>query len=154
MFVKVSVLFGGSMFAAVLAQATFSNTVNLGAIMLAGLIIIIAGFFTLRDRLAKNQIEGWKGNFESMKARADGYEVELKAMISLNTDLKLVVQRLEALPNLERVVKLMADSALKLQEHTDKLHRENLAVRKTQHDELRVQHEEIIREIRKIPTPL
>lgn len=133
----------GAVFASFVADASFSNSVNLGALLVAGLIIIIAGFFAMRDRLANNQIAGWRGNFEAMKVRAEEFEKELREAREVIGSQRLVIQQLEALPNLERVLKMMNHSTERMLEHQTRLHEENLAVRAKQHQEIMQRFDEL-----------
>jgi hypothetical protein len=59
-------LFSGSV-AAVFAQADFSGTITLGSVLLAVVVLVAAGFFTVRSNVAAV----WRQEAEGQKARAD-----------------------------------------------------------------------------------
>jgi hypothetical protein len=69
---------------AALAGVGFSQTINLGAVLLALLIVTLAGVFTLRANLAKT----WQHNYEAERVRAEQAEAEAREQRELKHDLK------------------------------------------------------------------
>jgi gas vesicle protein len=105
------------------------------------LVTILAGGVNLRSRLLKDQIDGWKGNYEQAKEHAAMLEDRLDQSQRLATELaqelsdaKVVIQRLEQLPNLERLVRLMSETQEKQREFLLELHREGMAAHKKTFD--------------------
>lgn len=149
-----------------ISQASFTNTINLGAVLLAMLIVIVTGYFTIRQNisktqvdLAKQQIEGWKGNYESEKesrelvqAKLDESVTQLREALTVVGNQKAVIERLEALPNLERLVKLMADTSVKHDEGAKMLLEQGVAqiarMVDLHNDQAIERHKQIMAEIR------
>lgn len=87
MAVAVRILAGG-VFAAVAAAARvgyqlfagtqFSNSINLGAVIVALLVVVIAGLFTIRANVAKV----WRENYEAEKAKVSQLEDENAALVA------------------------------------------------------------------------
>lgn len=108
-----------------LAAAQFSNTITTGSIIvgvlvsLAALIAIAWGSkFRVSYQAAAARAEQQAAHIDELLQREERLETRLAerdaklderdAMI---TELRTVIERLEALPNLERVIRLMSDTA-------------------------------------------
>jgi hypothetical protein len=116
---------------AVTGSIGFSGSIGLGSILVAMFVTILAGSVSLRSRLLKDQIDGWKGNYEQAKERISQLEADMAHLTAELNAAKIVIQRLEQLPNLERVVRLMSDTQQKQQEFVMELHREGMAAHAT-----------------------
>lgn len=60
-----TVLWFGSGFATIIAQATFTSTVGLGSVLVAMLIVILWGLFSFRDKAR----EGWRDLYEQEREK-------------------------------------------------------------------------------------
>lgn len=127
--------------AGLISSVDFSGTIGLGSILVGLLVTILAGSVNLRSGLLKQQIIGWKGNFEQEKIRADQLDKRLQDALKLieqqraeiaelHAELaeeRLVRQRLEQLPNLERVIQLISDMQERAEKRSVDRHRELMA---------------------------
>lgn len=114
-------------FAGLSGAVSFTSSIGLGSVLVAMLITILAGAANLRSRLLKDQIDGWKGNYEQTREHCARLEEELAEVKADLAAAKLVIQRLEQLPNLERLVRLMVETQEKQQAFVLQLHQENIA---------------------------
>jgi hypothetical protein len=102
--------------AGILNTVDFSGTIGLGSIIVALVVTIVAGLANLRNRLYRDQVEGWRGNYLQEKEHAalldqrleDSHELigKLRAEIA---ECRIVIEKFEQLPNLERLIRLMSD---------------------------------------------
>lgn len=108
-----SLLAAGGLVAAV----EFENTVTLGAAIIAlctGLAALIGIFYGVRYKTSFHAAEAaagaWKEGAEAQAARADRLEADLAEALLLIGEQKEAIARLEALPNLTKLVEFMAES--------------------------------------------
>lgn len=100
------------------AAATFTSTITLGS-MILGLVVAVAGlaafFYGVRWKsawqVASAQAEELRRALDDERQRAERLEDRLADALGQLADAKEAIERLSALPNLERVVKLMSDTA-------------------------------------------
>jgi hypothetical protein len=115
--------------AALINSIDFSGTVGLGSILVG----ILAGGANLRSRYLKDQIDGWRGNYQQSEEHGRQLEQRLKESHELNGQLrtelaeaKVVIERFQQLPNLERLVKLMSDLQERQEQRAQERHSELL----------------------------
>lgn len=81
-----------------LVQTSFSGTITLGSIILGILVLIAAGFFTIRTNVAKV----WREEAEGQKERADRLQEQLDAEREVRHGLKSELAASEAMLTAER----------------------------------------------------
>jgi hypothetical protein len=120
--------------AALLNSLDFSGTIGLGSILVGLLVTILAGGVNFRNRFLRDQIEGWKGNYEQSEAHVEQLTEQLTESHRINeqlrselADARVVIERLQQLPNLERLVQLMSDIQERQEKRADGRHTELLA---------------------------
>jgi biopolymer transport protein ExbB/TolQ len=119
--------------AALVSSVDFNGTVGAGSVLVGMLVAVAAGITNLRTRLYRDQINGWHGNYLQEKEHAGQLEKRLEEAVEFTGQLrdelaeaKVVIQRLEQLPNLERLVKLMSDIQERQETHAQTRHLEVL----------------------------
>lgn len=115
----------GTTAAGAFGAVDWSSTITLGS-LIVGILVGFAGLVVLgygaRWKAAfeseKVVAESYRDGREAFQARADRLEIELRETRARNDELaeligeqKKTVARLESLPNLERIVQVMADTA-------------------------------------------
>jgi hypothetical protein len=110
---------------AFVGAATFTSTITLGSIIL-GIVVGAAGlsafFYGVRWKSAwqvasaqaeelRRALDDERNRAERLEERLDEAVKQLALSLQQLADAKEAIERLSALPNLERVVKLMADTA-------------------------------------------
>lgn len=69
-------------------QTRFSNTITLGTVLVGMMVVIVAGFFTIRANTARI----WRENYEGEKTRAEHLASEL-IRVSAEKDAEILEQR-------------------------------------------------------------
>lgn len=88
--VQIAVVLGISV-ETVLAQASFSNTITLGSIILGIIVLVVAALFTIRSNVAsvwRQEAEGWKERAESERHDREEREKELQAQLDQEREVR------------------------------------------------------------------
>lgn len=123
----VAAAFPGALVYVAAIDIDWSNTINLGALVIAGVVglagLAVLGYGARWKAAATAErvvSDTYRGGQEAFKARADRLEMQLAETQARNEELahligeqKKVIARLESLPNLERIIHLMGETAVR-----------------------------------------
>ncbi len=75
----------------VMAEADFSGTITLGSIILGIVVLIAAGFFTIRSNVAsvwRQEAEGWKENAKHEAERREAAVAEMQSQLDAEREVR------------------------------------------------------------------
>lgn len=93
----------------------FSDSINLGAVLLGLMILGAIAYFRIRSGVA----DVWENVAKAEKERSHQCQERLEEALKISGDQREQITRLEALPNLERVVNLMAEQSERAEQRAE-----------------------------------